>query len=451
MNQNRTIASWARGATFCAFLSVALGARAGGIYDNGIGARSQAMGGADVAYAADPLGAMGVNPAGLGFLETSQLNVGGFGGFVDGHFNKPGISSGNLDGNPHMLPEGAFAMPVGKLPIVAGLSFVPETNLLADWHYLDPPGGLGGVSYGDQQEKSEIINLRSAFGVAGQVTQNLSIGASVGLIYNKNELNAPFIFQNLQAGPGGPANAGLDGAKTLLNLQTEGLAWNAQVGAIWRATPDLQFGVSYESQSTIVSTGDATGDVSTQLGLPPGSVPFHYDATVTNTLPQIVRAGVSWKFHPQWRMALQMDWLDYSDAFHDLPLSFRNGSNPAVNAKLGSSFSESVPLNWSNEWVGRVGFEYDVDENWTVRAGYCYGSNPVPGSTLTPLTAAIMENTVTTGFGWHWKQYAVDFSYQYYFPATEGVGTSDLRSGEYSDSSVRVSAQEFSLTTSIQF
>jgi long-chain fatty acid transport protein len=424
-------------------------ARANGVYDNGVGARSMAMGGADVAWANDPLGAMGVNPAGLAFLTGPELNLGAIGGFLQGHFEKPGVSSGNLDGSPNALPEGAFAIPIPNVPIVVGLSFVPESSLWADWHYNDPPGGLGGISYGDQKEKSEIINLRSALGIAGQITPELSMGASVGLVYNKNELIAPYIFQNLQSGA--PGNSGLDGAKTLLDLHTSGLGWNAQVGIMWKPTPDLQVGVSYESATTIVSSGDATGDPSLQFGAPQGTLPFHYDANVTNTLPQQVRWGVSWKFHPQWRLALQMDWIDWSDAFSSLPLSFHNGSNPGVNAALGSSFSESSPLNWKDEFVYRVGLEYNVTENLTLRAGYSYGSSPVPNSTLTPLTAAILEHTVTAGVGYHWKQFEVDVAYQYYLPATQNIGTSALLSGEYSNSSVTASAHEFAITTTVHF
>lgn len=434
---------------------MALHASANGIYDNGIGARSISMGGADVAWAADPLGAMGANPAGLSFVTGPELTLGGVGGFVQGHFDKSSsASSGDLDETPHALPEGAFSMPVGKLdmPVTVGFSFVPEAMEYADWNYRDPVGGLGGVSYGYQENKSEILSLRSALGAAVKILPDLSFGASVGLIYNENRLVAPYIFQNLQPGPnGGPANGGLDGAKTLLNLHTSGLAWNAQVGFIYRITPDLQVGASYESESTVVSTGDATGDPSLQFGVPPGTLPFRYDATVTNTFPQEVRGGISWKFHPQWRLALQVDWIDWADAFHDLPLSFKNGSNASVNAALGSSFSESIPLDWQSEFVYRAGVECNVTDNITLRAGYCYGSSPVPDSTLTPLTAAIMEHTFSAGIGYHWKQFEVDFAYQYYLPATQEVGQSGLRSGEYSNSSVQTSAQEFALTTTVHF
>ncbi len=416
--------------------------QANGIYDNGTGARSMAMGGADVAWASDPLGAMAVNPAALAFQTTGPaLNLGGVGGFLNGHYQKGDLVSGNLDTQPQALPEGAFAMPIGKLPIVIGLSFVPEAMDLANWNYGDTPG-TQGVSYGAQNDKSEIISLRSALGIAGQVTSNFSMGASVGLIYNKNEMDSPYIFQNLSSNPAA------DGAKTTLNLQTEGLGWNAQVGFLYKVTPDVQIGLSYESPTKIVSTGDAWGNPSAQFG---ANLPFHYDATVTNTLPQEVRGGVSWKITPQWRLSTQVDWIDWSDAFKDLPLSFRNGSNSTVNSVLGSSFNESIPLNWKSQFVYRAGVDYEVIKGLDLRAGYCYGSSPVPDSTLTPLTAAIFQNTVTCGVGYHWDRYRVEAAYQYYLPSTQSVSQSDLRAGEYSSSTTTVSAHEFALTTTVEF
>ncbi len=324
--------------------------------------------------------------------------------------------------------------------------------LLADWNYNDPPGGLGGAtSYGNQENKSEILSLRSAIGAGAKITSNLSIGASIGLIYNENRLYAPYIFQNLQAGSGGPNNSGLNGAKTLLNLHTSGYGWNAQVGIIYRVTDNLQFGVSYESVTKVDSTGDASGDPSLQFGKPQGTFPFHYDATVKNTFPQEVRTGASWKFDPKWRLAVQVDWIDWADSFHSLPLSFSNGSNAVVNSVLGSSFNENVPLNWKNEFVYRGGLEYNVTDNLVLRAGYCYGNSPVPSATLTPLTAAILQQTVTAGVGYHWKNVQVDLAYQYDLPTTQNIGASSLLSGEYSNSSVKVDAHTIALTTTVRF
>jgi long-chain fatty acid transport protein len=425
--------------------------QADGIDGNGVGARSMGMGGADVAWASDSLGAMGINPGGLGFLSAPELDLGGVGGILQGNFNKPGISSGSLSQLPVGLPEGAFSYPLGKWPVTLGLSFVPDSALVADWHYLDPPGGLGGVSYGYQQDKSEIIVLRSALGAGVKINSQLSFGASFGLVYNQNELDTPYIFQNLTPGPGGPKNSGLNGAKTLLDLNTSGYGWNAQVGLIFRPTTNVQIGLSYQSETVVDTTGNATGDPSAQFGLPPGSLPFHYNADVRNIFPQEVSAGLSWRFHPQWRAALQVDWLDWADAFHTLPVSLSDGSNPGVNAALGSSFSDSIPLNWKDEFVYRTGAEFNVTTNFTLRAGYCYGNSPVPDSSLTPMTAAIIENTLTAGLGYHWQRYQVDLAYQYGFPARQNVGSSGLLSGEYSHSSTEVSMHTLALTVGVRF
>jgi long-chain fatty acid transport protein len=431
---------------------VAFNTQANGIDGNGVGARSMSMGGADVAWAADSLSAMGLNPAGLGFFTAPELDLGGVGGVVQGNFNKPGVSSGTLNQSPQGLPEGAFAFPLPKWPVTIGLSFVPESALLADWHYLDPPGGLHGMtSYGYQQDKSEIIVLRSALGAGVKVNSKLSLGASVGLVYNENELATPYIFQNLAPGAAGPENGGLDGAKTLLRLHTRGWGWNAQTGLIFRATTNLQFGLSYQSETSVNTKGGASGDPSVQFGLAPGSLPFHYDAEVKNVFPQEVTAGLSWKFHPRWRLALQADWIDWRDAFQYLLIHMSAGNNAGVNAALGSSFSDYVPLDWKDEFVYRAGLEFSLTRNLALRAGYCFGGSPVPDSTLTPLTAAILENTLTAGLGYHWQRFQIDLAYQYYFPATQYVATSGLRSGEYSNSSTEVSMHVLALTVGVRF
>ena len=47
-----------------------------GVYSNGVGARSMALGGADVAWADDPISAIGENPAGLSSLNKIELDLG---------------------------------------------------------------------------------------------------------------------------------------------------------------------------------------------------------------------------------------------------------------------------------------------------------------------------------------------------------------------------------------
>jgi long-chain fatty acid transport protein len=86
-----------------------------------------------------------------------------------------------------------------------------------------------------------------------------------------------------------------------------------------------------------------------------------------------------------------------------------------------------------------------------VRGGYGHGNNPVPGSTLSPLTAAIISNQLTTGVGYQRGRARFDLAYSYDLTGHESVGQSALLSGEYSNSQVRAGTQSLTLSTSIQF
>lgn len=414
---------------------------ADGIYVNGTGARAMSMGGADVAYAIDPLGAMGENPAGLASLARPSADFGFLGGFGQGTFLKSPYSDGSLNSGFQGLPNGAFTLPVNP-NITVGFSSTPTSALNADWTYVDPPGGLGGkTSYGNQVQHSEIVVIRNAAGVGLKINQQLSVGASFGLDYNRNLLQAPYIFQSQPA---------VKGAKTLLDLKTDGFGFDGQIGALYKLQTNLSLGLTYQTPSQVESRGSASGNVGAQFGA--ASIPFNYRAKVRNTFPEEVNLGLSWGFHPQWRAAVEIDWIDWANAFRTLPVDLSEGSSATVNGVTGSShIQDNVPLDWKSEFVYRGGLEYEVVPNLFLRGGYCHGGSPVPDQTLSPLTAAITENTFTCGVGYKWKLYTFDLSYQYDLPITRDIGSSGLLSGEYSNSSVKVNLQWVALTIGATF
>lgn len=416
-------------------------ANANGINRNGIGAQSMGMAGADVAWAHDPFSALALNPAGLTALDRPEIALGGFGGIAHGDFAK-GSSAGDLAGNFQGVPEAAFALPLSDKKTVIGLSVTADSALSADWSYVDPAGGLGGAtSYGYQKHKAEITVLRTALGGGFRVTPKLSIGADFGLVYNRNRLQSPYIFQSHPL---------LAGAKTLLDLRTDGFGWNATAGAIYQARTNLQFGVSYRSETSVHSTGSASGDAGIQLGAP--SVPFTYDAQVNTAFPQQVSLGASWAPIEPLRVAAQIDWIGWSSAFDNLPVSLSNGSSAPINTTIGStSLLDVVPLNWRDRLVYRLGFEYSLCKCAVVRAGYAYGESPIPSTTLTPMSAALMEHSLTAGLGFTHGNWGLDLAYEYDLPAKRNVGTSGLRSGEYSNSSTEVSVHLFALSTRYRF
>jgi long-subunit fatty acid transport protein len=212
--------------------------------------------------------------------------------------------------------------------------------------------------------------------------------------------------------------------------------------------------MAYKSRTTISSTGTATGNASNQLaklGIP-FRPDFRYDAEVDNVLPQSLTANLVWDASRRFRIVAQTDWIDWRRAFVNLPVKLTQGNNADINGLLSSnSLADSIPLRWRDQLIWRAGVERTAGENGVFRAGYAHANNPVPSSTLTPLTAAIMGNTLSAGFGYRRGRYRIDGVYGLTLTAQGTVGQSALKSGEYDNSRVRVGMQSVSLTTSIRF
>lgn len=426
-----------------------------GIYRHGSGARSQGMAAADAAFAVDPLSAMRANPAGLGEANGPAASVSFLAGSLDGEFtNAANPNGGPLSDSIRIGGESAVAVPIPNTPIALGLSIIPEAAPQAHWRYNDTdPDGPGGslVAYPDDRHISEILVLRSALGVSWKISETISVGASLGLIYNDNRLTAPYIFQTQ------PALAGL---KTLLDLRTDGFGYDGALGLIWKATDELRFGLSYRTPATVHSSGKARGDATAQAQeafdpappFPAGAGAFVYDAEVVNHLPQSATAGASYDLSDRWRVAAQVEWIDWSEAFDRLEVNLANGNNATINGLVGSpNMQDNIPLRWRDQFVFRAGVEFDATKEIQLRAGYAFGRSPVPDATLLPVVAAITEHTLAAGIGWTRGKYSLGLAYQYSLPAEQSVGTSSLRSGEYSDSKVEVSAQALTLTAGVRF
>ena len=322
-----------------------------GLSPDGAGGRAAAMGGVGTAVADDPLSALFNNPAALADLGSRpQAQLGGDVGFLGGSFHNRANADASLDAAAG-IGQFAASVPVG--PLSFGLGVNPDLAARVSGRYVDAPGGAdGATSYGDTRNTSELLLLRSAVGAGYRLAPNCFLGLSVGLLYNVNELHTNYVFQSQPV---------LRTVKTGLDLDTTGLGYNFQAGFRWRPVPRVSLNVAYTSRSQVQSHGLASGNAGVQLthlGLGAARQDFTYDAQVTNHFPQMVNAGVAWE--PPWVKGLtvgaQFDWINWSEAFHDLPIHLTNGNNANLNALVGShTLNDDVPLRWRDSDVGRFG------------------------------------------------------------------------------------------------
>jgi long-subunit fatty acid transport protein len=388
----------------------------------------------------DASDALVLNPAGLAELAAPTVNLSVTGIFARGSFSNASNNASPMSSNDGFVPFGAFGAPLGKR-WAAGIGVMPDLLSASKWNYADTPG-FAGTTYGPQHEKSQILAIRATAGVAYRFSDKLSAGATVGADYNSNTLDAAYIFQSH------PVLAGL---KTLLDLHTSGYGWNTSYGVLAKPARRLDLGVSFRTPTSITSHGSATGDMGVEfqaLGLA-AQPDFGYQAQVHIKLPPSAVLSAGWQATRTVRLSFQTDWTGWRGSFNSLPVTLTQGTNSDINSLLQSStLKDTVPLDWKDQITFRGAIERSFGERFVIGAGYLHGNDPVPNSTLSPLTAAIMQNGLTTGAGWHMGRLHFDASYGYDFTAQAQVTSSALLYDEYSNSKTRIGAQAFTLSTS---
>jgi len=424
---------------FAIFLLSAERADANGVLRNGNSAEAMATGGTDTASADTPVDALAGNPAGLGLIDNEGFQISVASAILDAEFvNASNPASVDSASPANLVPDLAYAGRFGRLAFGLGLN--PMALAETDWRFLDAPGGsTGNISYGLSKQRSKFVAVRGSAAVAVEVAPRLHAGASFGVIYNENTLQAPYIFQSQPV---------LRGTKVLLDMKTDGIGYNATFGLLWQPADDWNVGLRYSLPATIDSEGTASGDASLETA---GAVRgFGYDAEVEVELPAIASLGLSWQARRDLELRGQLDWINWSDAFDELPVRLSNGTNATLNTVVGAdSLTDIVPLGWEDRLVIRLGAAYRWSDRTTFRAGYSYGKSPVPGTLLTPLNAAILEHTVGLGIGRRIGDYQVDFAYQWDLPVKQGVGRSALRAGEFSNSETEVGIHWLALSISL--
>jgi len=411
---------------------------------SGLSSAAIARGGSTVAEYANAIDAVEGNPAGLAGISARSIDLDVVGLVAGGSFRNAANPDAKLTGVAGALPYGVFATPLGHGPWSASAAVTPEILMRANWHYNDTPG-TAGVTYGYQRQETQIIAVRSSLGVARTLGPKWAAGATLGIVYNQNDLHAPYIFQQQ------PALAGL---KVLLNLTTRGYGWNGGAGVQWHPSRRLRAGLAWKSGTTLRTQGDASGSASAlfQALAITADPNYSYHAQVMNHLPQAFDVGVRWQMNRRMTLAVQGDFTAWGQAFKQLPVTLINGSNATINSVVGADhFVDNVPLHWNNQLTLHAGVELPMRESLIVRCGYSHATDPVPSSTLSPLTAAIMQDSIATGGGWSHGRWHYDAAYQVQLPANQSVGQSGLLAGEYSNSKVRVWTQSVTLSTRVKF
>lgn len=407
----------------------------------GFGAADSGSAGVFGGTGGDSLATMQLNPAALTRLESNEWTLSGRALIGQGEFRRDGESS-SLANEVGVFPEAAVAWKLPERPLWVGFSLAPVAALQAEWNFEDVPAEGSGVFYPDVGQESGFLAIKANAALAWKINDHWSVGGSVGAIYSRVIFDAPFIFQT---------NPDLAGAKTDLDLETDGWAFTWDVGAVYQPTPDWTFAARFRPKVDLSNQGDARADFSAELPGLAGAI-ANYEAASRNVLPLTIGAGFSWDVTEKWKVGGWAEWFRWSSAFDRFGIELSNSSNAGVSAELGTdSPSDQVPLEWEDRLVLALGVEYQLNSAWTARGGWRYGRSPIPTELVTPLNASITEHAVTVGLGWRGEDWRVDASYQIEFGARQDIDVSGFQALEFSNSSVDLTVHGFGIGVAREF
>ena len=370
-----------------------------GIYEGS--ARGNAMGTEITADPASP-SVLYNNPAAMTALEGTQVEAGAT--FIKPNQTvstvTPAGAADNDADSQWWVPPNAYVTHQFNDKVWTGVGVFSRYGLGIDFD--DDWAGR----YNCQEATIKSIDVNPS--VAFKVIDSLSLAAGLRAEWFEFELTkaiptgTPFVDPDLQ-----------------MNMKGDSWGIGYNLGAFYKATDWLSFGLAYDSEidqevegdySTthpLLSGGEGSGDITT-----PGILRFGASAKATEKLT--LNAGIIYTM-----------WSSYDQ----LSIDF----DPALLGKVPTSTTEK---NWDDVFRYQIGAEYALTDVWALRAGYIYDETPDPDAHVDYIVPGNDRNLVSLGVGYKKGDFSCDLSYTYLMIMDRDISArpeEGVMPGEFSD------------------
>ena len=292
----------------------------------------------------------------------------------------PGLGNlGTFGGNnpfanpPHyQLPDGSFG------PQIPGTSRIGGGNAGVNLEQL-------GLSLGYARDVSETLHLGAALLLAYQSLEVKGVGAFQGFTQTFTQS----FIANRGAGAVSPGNLSDNDA-------SESYGWGVQLGAIWDINPMFSLGASIRSKM-YMSEFDEYSDLLAEGG--------DFD------MPAVGTIGLAFRPNKQLTVAFDVQQIWYGDVD-----SIANDNELAQKCNLAAAFGptpdgsiydassclggdDGAGFGWRDMTILKLGIQYALNDQLTLRAGYSHGNSPIVGSQVAfnTLAPGVIEDHWTLG------------------------------------------------------
>jgi long-chain fatty acid transport protein len=401
-----------------------------GIVTDSIGAIAGGRGGTNIAHA-DNGAILLDNPGGLvnlgrvGLLEFSVDII-----LADQDYSDPNDSTNgrfHFPENPSFLPSLSYICSSEDGRWSWGLGSYLPAGFGVDLNLRSSNPALAAL--GPLESRSLAAVSKTMVGGAYRITDRLSLGAAIGVAVDHVEFESPFFLRSLAPFP----------IPSLADLQATGVAPTGSVGLQFLLTERTVVGLAYGTETRFRLDGEASADI-----FVPGLPPTHsrFDAEMDMVLPRSLGLGVQHDLCEHQRLSADVVWFDWSHAFDRVDFRLSNSSG---------TIRESLPLNWDDTVSTRLGYEYFISSEETLRAGYVFHPSPAPDSTLIPLIPSTLEHAFTLGYGRQLGDWRLNFAYAFVFSPHRDVSHSQIAGGDFDASGQKYQIHVCSLSLSLDY
>ncbi|MEC4685622.1 MAG: outer membrane protein transport protein [Nitrospirota bacterium] len=340
-----------------------------GYFAHGYSIKNKALAGAGVALPMDALTAT-TNPAGMVFVGN-RVDAGLTLFMPSREYTVRGTPSG----------PPAFGLTPGTVKSGSEMFVIPSVGV--NWMLNESSSagvsvyGNGGMNtdydtntfYGSSPTGIDLMQLFITPTYSVKLTPKHAVGISAILAYQSFEALGLQAFGAFSADPTKLTNNGHD----------DSYGYGARIGYLGEVLPDLYLGASYQTK-ILMSKLDKYAGLFAEQG--------DFD------IPSNWTVGLGYKVNPAVTLLLDVQRINYSDV--------NSVSNPFIpNIKTSYLGNDSgAGFGWEDMTVYKFGLQWQSSRDWTWRAGYSIGDQPVPGSEVlfNILAPGVIKQHATLGF-----------------------------------------------------
>lgn len=170
-----------------------------------------------------------------------------------------------------------------------------------------------------------------------------------------------------------------------VNLKGSDFNYGFNVGAYFQASEKLHIGLDYRSAIKMqVENGDAEFNIPTSLE---SIVSPTNQFSAELPLPANLDFGISYQITEKFMAAIEVDYVFWS-IYKELAFTFTEN---------GDVLNNTNPREYSNTIIPRIGFQYSLNNMFTLRAGGYYDQTPTNEKYFSPETVSLDTYAYTFG------------------------------------------------------